>query len=75
VDLPLRYEEVLIETGYRIDVLVDECVVVEIKSVESILPIQEAQLLTYLKLAKIRVGFILNFNVPLMKHGIKRMVN
>jgi GxxExxY protein len=75
VDLPVRYEEILIETGYRIDVLVDECVIIEIKAAESIIPIHEAQLLTYLKLAKIRVGFILNFNVPLMKHGIKRMVN
>ena len=75
VDLPPRYKEGLIEAGYQIDVLVNETVIVEIKSVEAIVPVHEAQLITYLKLAKIRLGFILNFNVPLMKHGIKRMVN
>ena len=74
VSLPVRYEEVFIETGFRLDVLVDECVIVELKSIEAIAPIHEAQLLTYLKLANIRLGFILNFNVPLMKQGIKRMV-
>jgi GxxExxY protein len=74
VSLPVRYEEVFIETGFRLDVLVDECVIVELKSTESIIPIHEAQLLTHLKLANARLGFILNFNVPLMKQGIKRMV-
>jgi GxxExxY protein len=74
VSLPVRYEEVFIETGFRLDVLVDECVIVELKSIEAIAPIHEAQLLTYLKLANLRLGFILNFNVPLMKQGIKRMV-
>jgi GxxExxY protein len=74
VSLPVRYEEVFIETGFRLDVLVDECVIVELKSTEAIAPIHEAQLLTYLKLANIRLGFILNFNVHLMKQGIKRMV-
>lgn len=74
VGLPVRYEEVFVETGFRLDVLADECVVVEIKSVETLHPIHEAQLLTYLKLSKIRLGFILNFNVPLMKQGIQRMV-
>lgn len=75
VELPIRYEGILIEAGYRIDVLADDCVVIEVKSAESIIPIHEAQLLTYLKLANLRLGFILNFNVPLMKHGVKRMVN
>jgi GxxExxY protein len=74
VSLPVRYEEVFIETGFRLDVLVDECVIVELKSTEAIIPIHEAQLLTHLKLANVRLGFILNFNVPLMKQGIKRMV-
>lgn len=74
VSLPVRYEDVLLETGFRIDVLADECVIVELKSTEAIIPIHEAQLLTHLKLANVRLGFILNFNVPLMKQGIKRMV-
>jgi GxxExxY protein len=74
VGLPVRYEEVFIETGFRLDVLVDECVIVELKSTEAIAPVHEAQLLTHLKLANVRLGFILNFNVPLMKQGIKRMV-
>jgi GxxExxY protein len=74
VGLPVRYEEVLVEAGFRIDVLADECVVIEIKSVETLHPVHEAQLLTYLKLSKIRLGFILNFNVPRMKQGIQRMV-
>jgi GxxExxY protein len=74
VELPVRYEEVFVETGFRIDVLADECVIAEIKSVEAHHPIYEAQLLTHLKLSGIRLGFILNFNVPLMKQGIKRMV-
>jgi GxxExxY protein len=74
VSLPVRYEEILIETGYRVDVIVDECVIVELKAAESIIPVHEAQLLTHLKLSKIRLGLLLNFNVPLMKHGIKRMV-
>jgi GxxExxY protein len=75
VDMPVRYEEVLIETGFRIDDLADECVIAEIKAKEAIIPIDEAQLLTHLKLANIRLGFLLNFNVELMKNGIKRMVN
>jgi GxxExxY protein len=74
VALPVRYEEVFVETGFRIDILADACVIIELKSTEAIAPIHEAQLLTYLKLANIRLGFILNFNVPLMKQGIKRMV-
>lgn len=75
VDMPVRYENVLIETGFRIDVLADECVIAEFKAVAVIIPIHEAQMLTHLELANIRLGLLLNFNVPLMKHGIKRMVN
>ena len=74
VDVPVRYEEVYMETGCRVDVLADECVIAELKSAAAIIPIHEAQLLTHLKLANIRLGLILNFNVPLMKQGIKRMV-
>ena len=74
VDMPVRFEEVFIETGFRVDVLADECVIAELKTAAAIIPIHEAQVLTHLKLANIRLGFILNFNVVLMKDGIKRMV-
>lgn len=74
LDLPVVYEGIRLETGLRIDLLVADCVVVELKVVEKLLPLHEAQLLTYMKLAEKRVGFLFNFNVPLMKQGIKRMV-
>ena len=74
VPMPVRFEEVHIETGFRVDVIADECAIAELKSAESIIPIHEAQLLTHFKLANIRLGLLLNFNVPLMKQGIKRMV-
>lgn len=74
VSLPLNYEGQKIEVGYRIDVLVDDLVIVENKTVESLLPIHEAQLMTYLKLSECKVGLLLNWNVTLMKHGIKRVV-
>jgi GxxExxY protein len=73
LDLPVRYEGMQLESGLRIDILVDDSVVVELKTVEKLLPVHEAQLLTYLKLSNNRVGFLLNFNVPLMKQGIKRL--
>jgi GxxExxY protein len=72
---PIIYEDVKIDAGYRIDMLVEGCVIIENKTVEKLLPIHQAQLLTYLKLRDCRLGFLLNWNVPLMKHGIKRMVN
>lgn len=72
---PIMYEGNKIDAGYRIDMLVEDCVIVENKMVEQILPVHEAQLLTYLKLRKCQVGFLLNWNVKLMKHGIRRMVN
>ncbi len=75
VTLPIRYENQIIENGYRIDMLVDNCVIVENKTVENISPIHEAQLLTYLKLKGCWLGYILNWNVTRMKDGIKRMVN
>jgi GxxExxY protein len=73
--LPVIYEGVQIDAGYRIDMLVEGCVIIENKTVEKLLPIHQAQLLTYLKLRDCRLGFLLNWNVPLMKQGIKRMVN
>ncbi len=73
--LPIQYGNIKIDAGYRLDMLVNRCVIIENKAVEKILPIHEAQLLTYLKLQQCKIGFILNWNVPRMKDGIKRMVN
>lgn len=65
----------LLDCGYRIDVLVNDLVIVELKTVEKLLPIHDAQLLTYLKLYKRPLGLLMNFNVPALRHGIKRLVN
>jgi GxxExxY protein len=73
--LPVQYEAVRIDAGYRIDMLVEEMIIIENKTVERILPIHEAQLLTYLKMKSCRLGYLLNWNVPIMKDGIKRLVN
>ncbi len=75
VILPIKYEVINIDAGYRIDMIVDDSVIVENKTVEKLLPIHEAQLLTYLKMRNCKSGFLLNWNVPRMKNGIKRMVN
>ncbi len=72
---PISYDGQQIDAGYRIDMLVEGCVIVENKTVAELLPIHEAQLLTYLKLRDCRIGFLLNWNVVLMRSGIKRMVN
>ena len=73
--LPVVYGEVKIDAGYRIDMLVEDSVIIENKTVEKLLPIHEAQLLTYLKMKDCRLGYLLNWNVPVMKEGIKRIVN
>jgi GxxExxY protein len=73
--LPILYQNIKIDDGYRIDMIVNDAVIIENKTVEKILPIHEAQLLTYLKMKKCKIGFLLNWNVPRMKDGIKRMVN
>ena len=75
VALPVRYEGIEIEVGYRIDTMVAECIVIENKSVQAIRPVHEAQLLTHLELSGLRLGFLVNWNVPLIKDGIKRRVN
>jgi GxxExxY protein len=72
--LPVSYKGVMIDCGYRLDILVKELVVVEIKAIEGLLPIHEAQLLTYLKLGGWPIGLLINFNVPLLKNGIRRLV-
>ena len=74
VMLPVQFDGMEIEAGYRIDMLVAECIVIENKSLGKLLPIHDAQLLTYLKLSGFRLGFLVNWNVPLIKDGIKRMV-
>jgi len=71
--LPVEYDEIKIDAGLRLDIVVGNEVVAEIKAVEAVLPVHEAQLLTYLKLTGMRLGFLINFNVPLLKHGIKRV--
>jgi len=70
--LPIEYKDVHLDCGYRIDVFVASKLIVELKSVERLLPIHEAQLLTYMKLAKMPVGLLINFNVPLLRNGIVR---
>jgi len=75
VALPVEYKGVQLDCGYRLDLLVAQSVVVELKAVEHIEPIHEAQLLTYLKIGGWTVGLLINFNVPILKHGIKRIVN
>ncbi len=70
--IPLLYDGLEFEAAYRVDLLVDESVIVEVKSVDALAPIHEAQLLTYLKLSGLRLGLLINFNVPLLKHGVRR---
>ena len=74
VALPIIYKDVKLDAGYRLDILVDGRLVLEVKAVQELLPIHEAQLLTYLKLSGIRVGLLFNFNVTVLKSGIKRLV-
>ncbi len=73
--LPLRYDGLEIDAGYRVDLLVDESIIIENKAVQALLPIHLAQLLTYLKLSGLKLGFLINWNVPRIKDGIRRMVN
>ena len=75
IALPIVYNEILIESGLRLDLLVEKCVIIEIKAVETIIPIHKAQLLTYLKLANLRLGLLINFNVIHLRDGIIRFVN
>jgi GxxExxY protein len=74
VPLPVRYKNVLLDCGYRIDLLVNGDLIIEIKSVEALLPIHQAQILTYLRLGKIPIGLLINFNVTKLQSGIRRFV-
>lgn len=75
VQLPVIYKGHDLGCGFRIDLLVENSVVVELKTVDQLAPIHEAQLITYLKLSGHRIGLLINFNVPLLKHGVKRLVH
>jgi len=72
--LPVRYKDVLLDCGYRIDLLVSANLIVKVKSVETLLPMHQAQILTYMRLAKIPIGLLVNFNVMKLQNGIKRFV-
>lgn len=74
VKLPIQFEGVELQSALKIDMRVEKCVIVELKSVEKMNPVFEAQLITYLRLSKVRLGFLINFNVPHLKDGIKRVV-
>ncbi len=74
VPLPVVYKSVKLDCGYRMDIVVDEKLIVELKTVEKLLLLHDAQLLTYLKLGGIRTGLLLNFNTPVLKNGIRRLV-
>ena len=72
--LPVEYKGLKLDCGYRVDLLIDNSLIVELKSVDSVLPIHQAQLLTYMKLSSIKIGLLMNFNVKYLKEGIIRMV-
>jgi GxxExxY protein len=72
--LPVRYKDVLLDCAYRIDLLVGGDLIVEVKSVETLLPIHQAQILTYMRLAKVPIGLLINFNVTKLQSGVKRFV-
>ena len=75
VAVPLRYEEIMVEQGYRLDLLVENLVVVELKGIPAVLPVHRAQLLSYLRLGGFKLGYLLNFHVAQMRDGIMRLVN
>jgi len=74
-ELPLKYRDVLLDCGYRLDLLVEDSVIVEVKAIEALLPLHQAQLMSYLRLTNCRLGLIINFNVTQLTRGIKRVVN
>ena len=74
VSLPIVYKEAQLDAGLRMDLVIDDLVVVEVKAVEKLLPVHQAQVLTYLKLSRMRLGILVNFNVPLLKNGIHRLI-
>ena len=75
VGIPVIYEDIKMDLGFRADMIVEGKVIIELKSVENVLPVHKKQLLTYLKLTNMKLGLLINFNVPLIKDGITRIVN
>ncbi len=75
VDLPICYKEKVLDKKFRIDILVDDTLIIELKSVDKLLPLHEAQLLSYLKMSGKKIGLLINFNVPVLKDGVKRRIN
>jgi len=73
--LPVKYKDTQVDAGYRIDLLVERSIIVEIKAIEKLLPVHEAQLLTYLKLSHRKIGLLINFNTTRLKYGIRRIAN
>ena len=74
-ELTIEYKHITLDVGYRVDIIVSGKLIVELKACDTLLPIHEAQLLTYLKLSGIKYGLLINFNVPILKEGIKRLAN
>jgi GxxExxY protein len=74
VALPVRYKAISLDCAYRLDVVVENQLILELKAVDKLLPIHDAQLLTYLRLSGLRTGLLMNFNVPVLKDGLKRMM-
>lgn len=72
--VPIIYKEIKLDCGYRLDLLVEKCVIVELKSIDSFSPVHEAQILTYIKFSNMKTGLLINFNVTVLKNGLKRFV-
>ena len=75
VGIPIIYEDIKMDLGFRADMIVEDTVIIELKSVEKVMPVHKKQLLTYLKIANLKLGLLINFNVDLIKNGITRIVN
>ena len=73
--LPIQYQGIKLDDGYRIDLLVENSVIIELKAIDRLLPVHEAQLLSYLRMSELRVGLLINFNVRLLRDGVRRVVN
>lgn len=74
VTLPILYDGLEVDAGYRLDMLIEDCIIVENKAIDKLLPIHDAQLLTYMKLKRCKIGFLINWNVKLLKDGINRRI-
>ena len=75
VALPVQYRGLSLDCGYRLDILVEQSVIVEVKALRKVLPVHPAQVLTYLKLTGVRLGLLINFNVDVLRHGVYRIIN